>query len=183
MLGLPTVGSSIAYLTPGRFQRFVEFWGRGMFVRSGWHWHVVYPGILPKNTLVVITRYHPSCTMTVKGPWELLVLKCCSSTLLTKQRRKVGISSNGALREATPHHLFDHGDIVRCYNFLPFSCILPYLHSRLTLLPLRSPTREDQSLLTCLSTVLLLFDLPSSVVDFPTGLSSPLTISLMIVTL
>ena len=69
----------------------------------------------------------------------------------------------------------------KCYNFLPFSCLLPCCCSTSPLLPLCSSTQGDCSLLTCLSVTLLFLDLPSLVSHFFTGLSSPLTISLAIV--
>ena len=52
-----------------------------------------------------------------------------------------------------------------CYNFLPFSCLLSYHHSTISLLPLCSPTWGDPSLLTRLP-ALLIFSAHSSLVSY-----------------
>ena len=70
----------------------------------------------------------------------------------------------------------------QCYNFLPFSCILPCLHNTIPLLPLCTFTWGDPPPLTCLPVVLLLLYCPSLVSYLITGLSLSLIISLMVVT-
>ena len=68
-----------------------------------------------------------------------------------------------------------------CYNFLPFSYVLPCLCSTISLLPLCSFTWGDQPLLTHLPVVLFPFYYFSLVPYFITGLSLPLIISLTVV--
>ena len=68
-----------------------------------------------------------------------------------------------------------------CYNFLPFSCLLPCHCSMPPLLLLCSPTWGERLLLTCFS-MFLQFPIPTTLVFcFITGLSFLLIISLMIV--
>ena len=78
-------------------------------------------------------------------------------------------------------HCGQFWDVSRCDNFLPFSCLLSSYCSMTSLLLLCPVTQGDRSLLTCLPTLLFLFDLPSLVSYLVTGLSLPLTISLTIV--
>ena len=69
----------------------------------------------------------------------------------------------------------------KCYNFLPFSCILPHLCSPISLLPLCSFTWGDRPLLTCLPVILFPLYHSFLVLYLITGLSLPLTTFLMVV--
>ena len=68
-----------------------------------------------------------------------------------------------------------------CYNFLPFSCVLPCLCSTISLLPLRPFIWGDWPLLTCLPVVFPPLYHSSLVPYLITGLSLPLIISLAVV--
>ena len=54
-----------------------------------------------------------------------------------------------------------------CYNFLPFSSLLPSCSSTPSSSPFRSSTQGDRSLLTHLPIIFFLFDFPSLVLHFP----------------
>ena len=68
-----------------------------------------------------------------------------------------------------------------CYNFFPFSCILPCLCGMISLLLLCSFTQGDWPLLTCLPVILFFLHHFPLVSHLITGLSLPLIISLMVV--
>ena len=78
--------------------------------------------------------------------------------------------------------LLPASSVNNCYNLFPFSCILPYFCSMPSLLLLRSSPWGDWSLFTCLCLLLLSLIPPALVLHFSTGLSSPLTTSLAVVT-
>ena len=122
------------------------------------------------SPLVVNIRIAPICQRWIRN--DILVFNQYSSSSFS-----LPLTLPWTLTSAK-HYFWNS---IHCYNFFSFSCLLSCCYSMPSLLLLHSPTWGDWSLLTYLSIILFLLDFPSLVLHLSIGLSSPLTISLMIV--
>ena len=109
------------------------------------------------------TPSHPPLSLSIV-PWDMVLLL-----------------KNNIITCVVAHVVMLFFAVTLCYNFLPFSCILPCLCSTISLLPLCSIAQGDPPLLTCLPVILLLIYHSSLASYLITGLSPSLIISLTVV--